>query len=204
MKTLITDLNKLLNKVEYLSDIDSKMSDLIIAAKEMSEFSDNFGDSMAGLAANQIGIDLPLICIKKDKLNFYVNPIYGPSYGTKTTGVIEGCLSFPGLTCATYRFKTIELSGYKLCIETESYKEIDESRGPRDSYVYQHEIDHLHGITMLDRAHEIFPPNPPSKAVYKITDMEDYCVAGSNETLFHKKPIDPNTLRKYYIVGVLK
>lgn len=98
-----------------------------------------------GLAANQAGIDLQLIVVEdKNKLFKLVNPRI-----LKREGKIdfeEGCLSFPGVEIGIKRAKKIWLSAYdengeKIGLEAEGII----------SVVLQHEIDHINGITFIDR-----------------------------------------------------
>lgn len=113
-----------------------------------------------GLAANQIGIDAR-VCIvrvpKKDAQGFsydieipFVNPtISSLKIPVKFSG--EGCLSFPGKYCQTLRYRQatvvddLQPEGRRL----EGFAAI----------IAQHEIDHLNGITMLDRLYENQKPN---------------------------------------------
>ncbi len=104
-----------------------------------------------GLAANQIGESLRIMVIdtspKKEapplKL-VLINPEV-----IQTEGSIryrEGCLSFPGLTVEVERFskvlvKALDLEGEEKEYELEGFPAI----------VFQHEMDHLDGITFIDR-----------------------------------------------------
>ena len=98
-----------------------------------------------GLAANQAGIDLQLVVVEgEDKLFKLVNPrILKKEDKIRFT---EGCLSFPGLELEIDRAERVWLSA------------LDEKGDPVDlevegllSVVFQHEIDHINGITFVDR-----------------------------------------------------
>ena len=119
-----------------------------------------------GLAANQVGIDAqvavvnviePLVLInpkiisKENEINYY-----------------EGCLSFPKKGVNTKRYETIEVTSANVegsmlfsGVETgetgkgswEDKQKNDDNRNMRllESICVQHEIDHLNGVTIMDR-----------------------------------------------------
>ncbi|MCS6956846.1 MAG: peptide deformylase [Aquificaceae bacterium] len=108
-----------------------------------------------GLAANQIGESLRIMVIdttpKKEsppvKL-VLINPeVLSKEGSIKYT---EGCLSFPGLTVEVERFRKLvvkakDLTGEEKVYELEGFPAI----------VFQHEMDHLMGITFIDRVNGI-------------------------------------------------
>jgi peptide deformylase len=61
----------------------------------------------------------------------------------------EGCLSIPGLTLGIVRPNQVHLRGYDLDGEEVSL-EADEFLGR----VFQHEVDHLDGVLMVERLEE--------------------------------------------------
>jgi peptide deformylase len=110
----------------------------------------------AGLAAPQIGVAWAAIVVEVRKTDVFpdrpesslmqmVNPTIGKSSEEEEPGW-EGCFSVPGLMGIVDRPRLIEVS----------YCEPDGTprSGAFDGYVarvIQHEIDHLRGITFLDR-----------------------------------------------------
>lgn len=104
-----------------------------------------------GLAANQIGLDLQLAVIKyedKDSFKKYdiviINPEIVDSDGS--TYEEEGCLSFPGFFVKVKRFARVKVralnqKGLPVEIKAEGLL----------AKALQHEIDHLNGITFIDR-----------------------------------------------------
>ena len=69
------------------------------------------------------------------------------SSSEKESGIYEGCLSFPMLALKIYRPETIEVeyqdfTGQK---RTATYNGFS-------SHVFQHELDHLNGLTFTQRA----------------------------------------------------
>ena len=116
-----------------------------------------------GLAANQIGIDASVAVVNVIKPIILINPRIIKMWDETT--YVESCLSFPGHTKTTKRYKYIQY--------TDSL--IEEARGEDSSVVYgptennidskkedsydrqllesicvQHEIDHLNGILFID------------------------------------------------------
>ncbi len=104
-----------------------------------------------GLAANQIGVPIKVMVMdttpKEDAPDLklvLINPTI-----VHTEGKIkykEGCLSFPGLSVEVERAKRIKVKalnehGEPVELELEGFPAI----------VFQHELDHLQGITFIDR-----------------------------------------------------
>ena len=134
-------------------------------AEELFQILNKRGDGI-GLAANQVGIDAqvavvnviePLVLInpkiisKENEINYY-----------------EGCLSFPKKGVNTKRYETIEVKSANVegsmlfsGVETgetgkgswEDKQKNDDNRNMRllESICVQHEIDHLNGVTIMDR-----------------------------------------------------
>ncbi|ADC89649.1 peptide deformylase [Thermocrinis albus DSM 14484] len=110
-----------------------------------------YAEEGVGLAANQIGEPLRIMVIdttpKREsppvKL-VLINPQLIEAEGHITYR--EGCLSFPGLSVevtrySKVRFRALDLSGEEKEYQLEGFPAI----------VFQHELDHLNGITFIDR-----------------------------------------------------
>lgn len=98
------------------------------------------------IAANQIGILKRAIFFNFENGSFYmINPEIISS-SEKTVSFKEGCLSIPGVFSPVKRASTVTVKFYTLLNEekTETFYGLE-------SACVQHEIDHLNGITMLDR-----------------------------------------------------
>ena len=99
-----------------------------------------------GISAPQIGILKRIIAINtKSGPEVFINPKIRKI--SKKAGIMEeGCLSFPGLRLKIKRAKEIEI---------ESLNEAGEKIQNRAEWilsrVFQHEIDHLNGILLIDR-----------------------------------------------------
>jgi peptide deformylase len=98
-----------------------------------------------GLAANQIGVQKRLFVYDKGDGPFVVvNPTILETDGEWTFE--EGCLSVPGMSWAITRPNAVHLVGFDLDgnqidIQTEEY----------EGRIFQHEIDHLDGVLLVER-----------------------------------------------------
>ena len=98
------------------------------------------------LAYNQIGGNLRIILLPiKDELTFMVNPKI-TAYSDATNKDREGCLSVPDMFISVERYNTVFVS-YRDIHGT--YKNI--SLSDIDARCIQHEIEHLDGITIIDK-----------------------------------------------------
>ena len=100
---------------------------------------------MAGLSANQIGVNLRAFSYNiNGKIGYVLNPVLeetsGEQYGD------EGCLSVPGLWYKTRRADYARVRG----IDLEGKTVVLEGRGIMGRML-QHETDHLNGHVYLDR-----------------------------------------------------
>ena len=108
-----------------------------------------------GLAAPQVGIDTQTLVIgmggfETDGVEDYDQAFFNPTIvetNTEQMYMIEGCLSYPVLFVKEQRPTEILLKW-----ETEEGSECEEKFIGMTSRILQHEIDHLNGITFLQRA----------------------------------------------------
>ena len=100
-----------------------------------------------GLAAPQVGSDLRICLARVDNTLFaLINPEI-KAYSRKKEIFEEGCLSFPGKFFSVERpvkvkIKARDVNGKKIKIKADGLL----------ARVLQHEIDHLDGILVIDRA----------------------------------------------------
>jgi peptide deformylase len=98
-----------------------------------------------GLAANQIGVQKRLFVYDKgDGPVVVVNPRIVESDGEWTFE--EGCLSVPGLSWEITRPNAVHLVGYDL-----EGREIDIQTEEYEGRIFQHEMDHLDGVLLIER-----------------------------------------------------
>jgi peptide deformylase len=122
-----------------------------------------------GLAANQVGIDASVAVVNVREPIVLINP----EIVSRETEIpyYEGCLSFPGKGCHTKRYETVEVksdnvdstiifSGVDTGEEAKGTWEDGQQKQNREirtleAVCVQHEIDHLNGMRILDRAQEL-------------------------------------------------
>ena len=104
-----------------------------------------------GLAANQIGITKRFFAIGHESFDTFEKNaiIWNPlikKYSEEKVFDVEGCLSFPGIFIKVERPKTVEVQYETTQGETKTAK-LD----GMESKCFQHELDHLEGITFNKR-----------------------------------------------------
>ena len=122
-----------------------------------------------GLAANQVGIDASVAVVNVREPIILINP----EIVSRETEIpyYEGCLSFPEKGCHTKRYETVEVksdnvdgtmifSGVDTGEEAKGTWEDGQQKQNRElrtleAVCVQHEIDHLNGMRILDRAQEL-------------------------------------------------
>ena len=120
-------------------------------ARELFQILNKRGDGI-GLAANQVGIDASVAVVNVKEPIVLVNPEIVRK--EEETRYYEGCLSFPKKGCHTKRYKTIEVKVDN--VESNmTFGAGDTDLDLLESVCVQHEIDHLNGMRILDRAMEL-------------------------------------------------
>ena len=113
------------------------------------------GGAGIGLAAPQVGINTQVLVIgmgnfETEGVDDYDQVFFNPTIvetNTEQMYMVEGCLSFPNLFVKVKRPTEIILKW-----DTEEGSECEEKFVGMTSRILQHEIDHLNGITFLQRA----------------------------------------------------
>lgn len=106
-----------------------------------------YAENGIGLAAPQVGVDKRVIVFDvDDRLAALCNPVI-TEFSDDTVVDEEGCLSVPGVNVPVERSRRIvcegvTVEGRPITVEAEDLL----------ARVLQHEIDHLDGILILDRA----------------------------------------------------
>ena len=98
-----------------------------------------------GLAANQVGINRRVCVINVSRPLVLINPEIVGNFGKSYFQ--ESCLSFPNQVVITERWTDIivKCAGNKQMV-------FSFEKNPLECVCVQHEIDHLNGVTMFDRA----------------------------------------------------
>ena len=125
-----------------ITDVDGKLAKLV----------DDMIDTMyaapgAGLAAPQVGVQKRLFVYDAgddEGAKAIINPEIVESGGEWEYE--EGCLSVPGLFWPIVRPKQVLLKGYDL-----SGNEISIEADEFEARIFQHELDHLDGVLLLER-----------------------------------------------------
>lgn len=145
---------------------------------EIRELADRMFEIMyatdgCGLAAPQVGELIQMVVIDVDytesKRNPYVliNPQIVVADGEERE-FPEGCLSFPGITVRVTRPTHVVVRARNLDGELMQY----EAENNLMAVCLQHEIDHLHGVTMVDHM-------KPLKRAAKMREFKDALAAGA-------------------------
>ncbi len=128
-----------------------KNSDLIQKlAKRMLATVQDSASLGVGIAAPQVGVLKQMVVVQRlDKDNepfeVYLNPII-KKYSDKKRPCPEGCLSIPNKRAVTLD------RAYTIWLEYETLDGLHKKEQINDfvSVIFQHEIDHLHGILFID------------------------------------------------------
>ena len=145
-----------------------------------------------GLAANQIGYDASVAVVNVREPLILINPVIKEQWDE--IDYYEGCLSFPKKGVHTKRYKNIiihteqeESDWYFSGAETsnegkgtweEEGRKQDQELRILESVCVQHEIDHLNGISCIDKAVDTTIRRTEKKwgrnEIVGITDGKDY------------------------------
>jgi len=143
---LIKYPNEILEREVKDVDLENPGFDPVELKKEMVEFM--IANNGIGLSANQIGLDAKVFVMgdSVENATICINPTV-LQYTEDTVVDIEGCLSFPNVFVKIKRPKEILAEFYDENLQKQTVKIEGYS-----AKCYLHELDHLLGITMKDRA----------------------------------------------------
>jgi len=124
-----------------------------------------------GLAANQVGIDASVAVVNVREPLILINPVIKEQWDE--IEYYEGCLSYPKRGVHTKRYKNIIIqteqeesgwyfSGNETTQEVKGTweqkgKDEDQEQRLLEAICVQHEIDHLNGLTIMDRENKPKP-----------------------------------------------
>ena len=147
VKEIITDLDKLSDRCDEI-DVRKEnqlMRDIILDLKQTLREN----PTGVGLAANQIGYDKRIFIINfNGDLRTFINPVISQVKGFTLNR--ESCLSLPGKSFIRPRHNEINVIYQTPLGKTESRKIVGLA-----AYVFQHELDHLDGLTLADIGLEV-------------------------------------------------
>ncbi len=133
-----------------------------------------------GLAAPQIGINQRIAIVEypddeerpEETMRLYelINPEIIKSKGNEVGQ--EGCLSLPGLAADVNRATFVLVRAYDRRGKEFRIKAYDWL-----ARIFQHEIDHLQGVLMTDRAEQIYKVVEKDKDEYELVPIEDMMAA---------------------------
>ena len=128
-------------KAQKVATVDRQIKNL---ALDMIETMNKVGG--VGLAAPQIGVSQRIIAVKNEDEDWVIiNPeIIKKSWRKETS--TEGCLSLPGVEVKVKRHHKITVKGLNYSGESI----IIEAKGLL-ARIFQHEIDHLNGVLIIDK-----------------------------------------------------
>jgi len=141
--------------------IDSRYLKNVVPTATFDRPSVNFGlaqllikymqhNNAVGLAANQVGQNTRVFVMNvSNKIRTCFNPEI-VTISTETTVEKEGCLSFPKKFVSVARPQVIHVKYYD-----HKGTLIEESLTGLAARCFQHELDHLNGITMFERNEEL-------------------------------------------------
>jgi len=142
------------NEVKYVTDEDvlrkpcrpcKTTTEGLVVGNRLLEILKENKDGV-GLAANQVGVNTSVCVVNVTQPIILINPRLVGQFGKSFFQ--EACLSFPGDYVITERWTNI-------VVDTLNHKRqliFSFEKNPLECVCVQHEIDHLNGITMLDRA----------------------------------------------------
>lgn len=129
------------SKAAPITDVDGKLIRLV------NEMFETLYESDLGiaLAAPQIGVQKQIFVWDLDgEQQVIFNPEIVESDGEWVYD--EGCLSIPGLYVEMVRPKTVLMRGIDI-----DGNVVEREADELEARMYQHELDHLHGVLMFDR-----------------------------------------------------
>lgn len=146
MRTIVKYPNPVLRrKAEPISEIDETILNLI---EDMTDAM--YGDDGVGLAATQVGESKRVIIVDAGEgLAVLINPEIIEKGGEETS-LEEGCLSLPEIRVDIVRPSRVLLRGLN-----EKGEQVELEAEGLLARVFQHEIDHLNGVLIIDHASSV-------------------------------------------------
>jgi peptide deformylase len=134
--TRLQEVSKIVYPIANNVQLDQLIKDMVATVQ---------AERALGLAAIQVGVPLRVMVLQnKTGVRVLINPVLEQSTGK--TYVDEGCLSLPRLFVKVPRAESVSVSymdsdGLKQLVNLTDF----------EARAFQHELDHLNGLTMLDK-----------------------------------------------------
>jgi peptide deformylase len=143
IKELVHYTDKILHNKLEIFDFDNPPMDPSQLAHELAQTM--IASHGLGLSANQIGYPYRVFVMTGNPITCCFNPKI-VDFSEEELDIDEGCLSYPELAVKIKRSRVIRVR-YTMAngeLVTAQYQDMT-------ARVFQHELDHLNGITMFDR-----------------------------------------------------
>jgi peptide deformylase len=173
----------MLEDLKIISYPDPRLRRVSVPVKE---FGDKLGDLVrrmfelmreakgVGLAAPQLGYNIRLFIVnhtqKPEDDRVYVNPVLFDAEGEETSS--EGCLSLPNINVDVTRAKSAKMQAMDI-----NGKPIEQVEADYVARIWQHELDHLNGILLIDH----MTPTAKIESRKILKDLEEKYVADNRE-----------------------
>jgi peptide deformylase len=143
LKIILYPDPRLVKMSKPVEQFDQNLTEL--AARMLVLMRDHRG---VGLAAPQVGQNIRMFVMnstgKPEDDRVYVNPVLSEPIGEEEGE--EGCLSLPTINTKVLRSRSLQMAAQNL--EGKEFVELQDAYVAR---IWQHEVDHLNGILLLDR-----------------------------------------------------
>lgn len=127
--------------------VDKIDTTILTILEDMTDTLYNAGGN--GLAGPQVGVSLRLIVVRGEtKYLKLINPVIVKSAGEQISP--EGCLSLPGIYGKVKRPEFIVIEALDV-----NGNRVDMKASYRLAAIFAHEIDHLDGVLMIDKAIQV-------------------------------------------------
>ena len=154
---LVEQYNPILSQKCDPFDFNNPIMDPYKLAEELHNL--RFKGRGVGLAAPQVGINTRALVMgmgdfKTEEAKDFNSVFFNPEiteFSDETVLMIEGCLSYPGLYIKIKRPQYIVLTW-----ENEEGNKCYDKFAGMTSRIIQHEVDHLEGITFLQKANRYY------------------------------------------------
>lgn len=170
---ILTDVNALRRPSELISDADiNSIKELLV---------EHCPKNALGLAAPQLGVfKRAFIANLSNSQYIFVNPEI-TWFSPDVNDSLEGCLSLPDISRRVSRNNSVRIKGYILNNKTQTVVDEMSLRGA-DSFIVQHETDHLNGILIIDKEEvKSYQQKAEDKRLQKLKEKQEEKIKNKNK-----------------------